>query len=223
MDINSRSGRKKNMFLNRLSFVIGRGTYTVLNPFFYIIFRIFLRLKIEGEDLRGKKGPLIVISNHASWIDPFLIGSSFPFASCLFPVRYAVFPLYYYSFLPFMLLTGSFPAKSGISLKSSLRHASKTLDAGGVVGIFPEGRRVSPGEKIRKGKCGAVFLHYAKGAPILPVRIKGNEGMTVKDFLLRRRRVTVKIGKAIHLPRSAKTKADLNVFSENLVRHIYSM
>ena len=47
-----------------------------------IIFDFFFHFKAESkEDLRKLKGPLIIVSNHISWVDPFLIGIAFPFLS----------------------------------------------------------------------------------------------------------------------------------------------
>jgi 1-acyl-sn-glycerol-3-phosphate acyltransferase len=54
--------------------------------------------------------------------------------------------------------------------------ACKVLDAGGVVGIYPEGTRSRDG-KLHRGNVGAARLAMATGAPIVPIGLIGTEAV----------------------------------------------
>lgn len=179
----------------------GKAYYSLFWRPIKVFFGFFLRPKIEiYEDLKKLKGPLIVASNHASWIDPFLIGTAFPRNAKIFPIRYACWHKYFYFplFTPFVWLFGAFPIKKGIELKTTLSAPIKILKNKGVVGIFPEGKR-RKGGRFRKGRRGAAYLSFKTKALILPVKIEGNTHITAAGFFLRRHQVKIKIGKVFSL------------------------
>src|SRR4030042_4900777 len=196
-------------------------TFSLFHKLFYdifwlpvrLVFKVFLRLEAESQqDLRGLKGPLIVVSNHASYIDPFLIGTSFPLNAWIFPIRYSCRDKYYYFplFFPIIWAFGSFPITRGLGLEIALKAPIKILEKGGVVGFFPEGK-LRKGGHPRKGRRGAAFLSYKTNTSILPVKIEGNIGINIIGFLLRRYRVKVKIGKPFFLPpKKIEKPEDLN-------------
>lgn len=71
------------------------------------------------------------------------------------------------------------------------------VDDGGSFCIFPEGRR-SPDGTIQPAKGGVAYLAEYAGVPIVPVGFSGTFHTPVKDFFLRRRRITVRFGRPIH-------------------------
>jgi len=169
------------------------------------IFAFFFKLKIESkENLKSLQGPLVIASSHASWIDPFLIGVAFPFGAKVFPIHYATLWKYYYFplFTPLIWLFGGFPIRKGIGLNKTLAAPKDILELGGVVGIFPAGKRMRKWNENQpvRAKRGAAFLSLATNAPILPVKIEGNIGMSFKTFLMRKHQIKVKLGKTFFLP-----------------------
>ena len=55
-----------------------------------------------------------------------------------------------------------------------------------------------------KAKGGAIFLAKESNLPIIPVFIKGIEKLTLVDFLLRKRKLTVNFGKPISFEELSK-------------------
>lgn len=177
------------------------------------ILKFFLRFKVIGqENCKNFSGPMIIVANHKDYIDGVLLTVSIPWKSNLFPIRFMIWDkAYYCRWLHFLIKSvGGFPVnrenKSNMSARTSLR----ILEENGVVGIFPEGRMIKD-EKLGKARPGIAFLSLKANAPILPVAIKGMLGASFKNFLLRRRRATVVIGKPFYLPvgLSHRNKDDL--------------
>ena len=44
--------------------------YTLLKPILWLLFKIGLRLNVEGTENIPKDGPLVIASNHLSLLDP---------------------------------------------------------------------------------------------------------------------------------------------------------
>ena len=201
--------------------VIQKGVFIVLWFPVRLIFHFFLHYKVESkEDLSSLKGPLIIASNHTSFLDPFLIGAAFPIFSQIYPIRYATWYRYYYIFWPFINLFGAFPVRKKIGLEKTLRRGIRILEKGGVVGIFPEGKRRHLG-RPRKPRRGVAFLAAKTNSPILPILIEGTIGLSVKEFLFRRRFVTIKIGEKFFLPKyDISRKKGLNYLAELILNKI---
>ncbi len=189
-----------------------------------LILRFFLRVEVESDiDLEKIRGPLIVASNHTSWIDPFLIGTSFPFASKSFPIHYAVLKKIYYIpiFWPIIWAFGGFPVKRKIGLDKSLKIPVDILNNGGVVGIFPEGKRQWK-EGPSKPKRGVAYLAFKTGTKILPVRIQTPViKMKFLGVLLRKYKIKIKIGKPFNLPsKEIKVIEDYNQPANYVINRI---
>lgn len=172
--------------------------------FFWLAWKLgltfFLHLETETkENLKELQAPLILVSNHICWVDPFIIGASFPFGAKIFPIRYACLWKYFYIplLLPFIWAFGSFPVWRGIGLEKALRVALRILEKGGVVGIFPRGQKEWKG--IKKPKRGAAFLSIKTGAKVLPIKIEPPIKIKLSKVLLRKYKIKVKIGSPFSL------------------------
>ena len=51
--------------------------YSIVAGLFYIVFRLFFFIKIEGLENIPSKGAYIVASNHSSFLDPPILGGAF--------------------------------------------------------------------------------------------------------------------------------------------------
>ncbi|WP_216323983.1 lysophospholipid acyltransferase family protein [Deinococcus aestuarii] len=127
---------------------------------------IFLRgqsIEVHGREHVPPPGtPLIVAGNHRTGFDPFLIASSLP------PGRYMQFMAKKELFVPvigpIIRAGGSFPVDRSANDLGAVRTSLRVLQAGGTLGIFPEGTR--GGGELQ----GGVALLALKGkAPVLPV------------------------------------------------------
>jgi len=84
-----------------------------------------------------------------------------------------------------------------------------------VVAIFPTGMREKPKGRPRKARRGAAYLALKTGVPILPIAIRNAKGIKYdpKGFIkgmitrkLKRRGVTILIGKPFYLPKNLNYK-----------------
>lgn len=132
--------------------------------------RIWLRLRLEGLENAPKSGSLLAVGNHASYLDPPLLGCGLPR-----PVLYlAKKELANFAPLRWWL------RKVGVGLidrnapsKDVLRTLSNALAAGSCVAMFPEGTRSEDGLVAPFGS-GVEFLVRRTGASVLPIGIEGS-------------------------------------------------
>ena len=133
------------------------------------VFGVLADLRIEGKDNIPDSGPLLVIANHFSFIDPVAVLRSLPY-----PIEFvggAVFPHApkIVQFIPG--LWGYYPVFRGTGSRFALRAAEEILKQDGVLGIMPEGG--SWAEVLRPARPGAAFLASQTGARVLPIGIYG--------------------------------------------------
>lgn len=154
--------------------------------------RSFFDLDATGTARIPPKGPVILAANHFSHLDPPLVTHI-----ARRNVRYiAVDELWGNSRL-LDRLTGFFGAiptdRDGYPI-AALRTAIRHIEAGGAMGIFPEGARARVWGELAP-KRGAAWLGWITGAPIVPVAIHGTDGtMTPDDRVFRRTAVRMWVG-----------------------------
>ena len=118
--------------------------------------------QVHGRDLIPPSGKLIIAGNHVSSLDPFLIAQSLP------PGRSVQFmakkELFRGVVGKIISGGGSFPVDRTISDLGAIRSALRILQAGGTLGIFPEGTR--GGQELQGGTA---LLALKGKAPVTPV------------------------------------------------------
>jgi 1-acyl-sn-glycerol-3-phosphate acyltransferase len=110
----------------------------ILVPFFLLYFRL---ARIGREHL-SRTGPLLLASNHRSFLDPFVIGTL-----VRRPVYYmAKRELFEKRWQAWILnALGAFPVDRGAGDKDAMSTARAILERGDCVVVFPEGTRVRTG------------------------------------------------------------------------------
>ncbi|MBV8302079.1 MAG: 1-acyl-sn-glycerol-3-phosphate acyltransferase [Candidatus Dormibacteraeota bacterium] len=149
--------------------------------------------QLDVRELQGMPhdGPLLVVCNHLSNIDPFLFGGYAPGAMFCMAKRelFALPPVAW-------VLGGCncYPVERGAPDRWALRTTLQLLARGGRVLIFVEGTRSSrPG--MRQVETGVGFLARRSGVPVLPVAVWGSENALRRGTLLpRRTNVRVRVG-----------------------------
>jgi 1-acyl-sn-glycerol-3-phosphate acyltransferase len=132
----------------------------------------YLSYRSRGRHL-VPDGPVVVAANHFSHLDPVIVSLGVGR-----PIRFlAVDELYGNSrlFDRLILWLGTIPLTRVRIPLGALRTAMAELEAGGVVGLFPEGVRVWTWGEVDRPKRGAAWLARRTGASLLPVAVTGTD------------------------------------------------
>ena len=169
-------------------------------------------------------GPAIIVANHSSPLDPMLLWFR----------HYSLFRVPRLRVIGFLTakeycvrrgIVGwvcrsmqSIPVERSGHDMAPLRAALRRLQAGHLVGIFPEGRLnvTSPDEQLLPGGTGVAWLAMRSGAPVIPVFIRNSpraESM-VRAFFTRTRS-TRTFGQPIEFSRGVDKKPDHRELTEN--------
>jgi 1-acyl-sn-glycerol-3-phosphate acyltransferase len=171
----------------------------VLTP----LLRILFRVRIEGKENVPRQGPVILASNHQSFIDSIFLPLSVR-RRVTFVAKAEYFENWKTAW--FFRAVGMIPLKrdGGSASERALAAAADVLHGGGVLGIYPEGTR-SPDGRLYKGHTGAARLAMQCNAPVVPVAQFGTAEVqpigakTVKPF----REVRVRIGEPLRCETTA--------------------
>lgn len=187
--------------------------------FTYISISRFLRLhynaeiKIPKELLNIERGRYIIVANHKSAIDPYLILATLPFNvyRTFLPIRFFTANVFLEQWWQrcFLLPFGSFRAYSTEGKLSGVKGALQLSDREQTLFIFPEGKRVKHNTKVEI-KVGVGYLAQRRDFTIIPVFLN-------YDRSSRARKTQVNWGKPFKVNGAIKGK-DLNVLS----KHIFS-
>ena len=179
----------------------------------------YFRGRIYGAKKVPKQGPLIIVANHGSNVDPPLLSNcierpvSFMAKESLFKVPVLA---------PAIKAYGAYPVKRGSADRSAIRSALKQLEEGWAVGIFLQGVR-TPDGRISSPKLGAALIAAKAQVPLLPVSLWGTQAILAKGAKLPRPSpVTVRIGEVIPPPAS-KDKAELKAITQQCVDEIHAL
>lgn len=173
---------------------------------FWPLYNLLFKVEYHGrENLKGLKGPLIMISNHSRFYDSFIYRIIVGPFSRLLPMRFMAVIRFTDPFLNFVKKTGIihfvyslfgvFVIEIGLGLNKNLKRAKDILKNKGVVAMFPEGDLVYSGE-VKMFRRGVSALALSNHTKVLPMHIKIKEGNLWK---LRRGSIVVNIGKAHYL------------------------
>ena len=166
-------------------------TRAVLQP----AIQLYFRLSRMGRHC-SPDGPVLLASNHRSFLDPFLVGLCvrrpvyFVAKQELFEKRLTAW---------FLCCLGAFPIRRGESDEESVTTALQLLERGEAVVIFPEGTRVRTGPP-GDPKRGVGRLALESGAPVVPVAVAGSE-RTRRGWRIRPAKVRVRCGRPLTFPR----------------------
>jgi 1-acyl-sn-glycerol-3-phosphate acyltransferase len=144
--------------------------YGVLKPLAFAAMRVGFRLQVHGREHVPMSGPVLLVSNHASVLDPPFIGAASP-RELYFLAKEELFavPL----FGRFIHALNARPVRRDGSDSRALKTALKLLADNRAILLFPEGTRGVEG-RLGEGKPGAGMLAVMSGAPVVPVAISGS-------------------------------------------------
>jgi 1-acyl-sn-glycerol-3-phosphate acyltransferase len=142
-------------------FIIGG---LILLPFFYL----YLGLRVIGGE-RWQSGPLLIVSNHRSNLDPFAVGVACPRHALTFMAKVELFRN---ALLRFILPRwGVYPLIRQINDVRGVRFLMQAIKENDAVVLFPEGTRSRTGE-VGPFNSGFVRIAVRDQVPILLVAVK---------------------------------------------------
>ena len=147
-------------------------------------------LFVQGEENVPATGPVLMVSNHTSYLDPVGIGVASP-RRVVFMAKAELFKKQPLAFL--LRGVDCFPVRRGEADRSAFKFTLTMLEEGRVVCIFPEGTRYD-GVELGEAEPGAALFAIRTGCPVVPVFVRGAHLMLGKDDKLRRGKITIAFG-----------------------------
>jgi 1-acyl-sn-glycerol-3-phosphate acyltransferase len=187
---------------------LGRGinplVYWPLRAALVPFFLIYFRMRRIGREHLPRRGPLLLASNHRSFLDPFVIGTL-----ARRPVYYmAKRELFERRWLAWLLNgLGAFPVDRGAGDSAAMDTARAILARGDCVVVFPEGTRVRPGP-LGRPRRGVGRLALETGVPVVPVAVIGTEDVR-RGWRIRPRKVRIRAGAPLCFPTTGRSSPAL--------------
>ncbi len=196
-------------------------TFSVSNFLVRVALRAFAHWEVTGRENVPPMGPLIVVANHQSNVDPPLIAASLPRR----PYYLAKGGVFIFPVLSWLLRDyGAFPLRrEGLDIRA-LRWALDILAQGKVLVIFPEGTRTPGG--MRKAMPGIAHIALKSQAPILPVGITGTERLgSLWRVAYPTGHIKVNIGQAFSIPilEGRVQKAQLDSLTDMIMQRVAAL
>ncbi|HEU5124965.1 MAG TPA: lysophospholipid acyltransferase family protein [Verrucomicrobiae bacterium] len=193
-----------------------------MNPVYYVGWRLFrilyatyFRWRVYNAGRVPLSGPVILASNHASFIDPPLVGSGLR-RDINYLARESLFRFPGIGWL--LRQWNSVPVDRDGGGAKGLKAILDRLLAGGAIILFPEGTRTADG-KLQPARSGIGLIVIKSDAVIIPVRVFGTfEAYGRHMKVPKPRAVAVKYGQPM---RFEKLRAEAKTCSKARLKEIY--
>ena len=180
-----------------------------------MVFAIFFRWRVFHPERVPLEGAVILSANHASYMDPPLIGCAIPRA-----VNYLArdtlfrFPVVGW----YLRALNAVPVDRGGGGGAGLKAILDRLLAGGGIVVFPEGTRTSDG-RLQTARSGIGLTVIKSTAPVVPVRVFGTfEAWGRQRKIPFPHRIAVKYGHPLDF---AALRAEARTCSKARLKEIY--
>ncbi|HET7266462.1 MAG TPA: lysophospholipid acyltransferase family protein [bacterium] len=170
--------------------------YRISKALLRIILGVLFGFRVDGREHEPAAGPVVVVSNHLSDLDPLVVGAALR-RRVAFMAKHELFRVPGVRW--WITKCGAFPVRRGTADRHALRTALEILQNGGVLVMFPEGTR-GRDRALREPEPGAALLARRTGAALLPVAVLGTDVVLPRDaHRLRRARIAVRIGPPLYV------------------------
>ena len=152
--------------------------YPLARAICLLLFRVLWRPVVVGRENIPETGPVILASNHLSFIDSIVIPLAVP-RRVVFLAKAEYWQGRSPAAWPRRLFFATFDAvpvrrdQQG-DAQASLELALEVLRRGDVFGLYPEGTRSRDG-RLYRGRTGVGWLSLAADAPVVPVGLVGTD------------------------------------------------
>jgi long-chain acyl-CoA synthetase len=176
-----------------------RGVRFLGQKLIFLLMRIFVKIRVEGlENLKDLDLPIVLMPNHTSYLDVFILIKSLPRrVRSKFAIAAANDVLYGYfkrvaPIGELLFNTFPFPRKEHENIRLGLDYMGKLLDDKHSIIVYPEGK-ISLDGKLLPLKRGAGLIAVEMGAVVVPVIIEGSNDILPYAKMVPRKRGTVRI------------------------------
>ena len=191
-----------------------------------LVLRLAARVRVEGLEDLPRSGPLIVVANHISNVDPpLVVGWLTPALGRQLHIL-AKEAIFAGPFGWFLRSQGVTPVRAGGSDMEAFRAARGVIERDDVLCIFPEGTRSATGV-MGEPKPGVAMLATRTSVPILPVGISGSDVFLGRGKRIPRLRaqITLRVGRpfVLSLDPSLPRREAVKAAGDELMRHIAAL
>lgn len=178
------------------------------------LLRVWLRPAVSGVS-NIPAGPAILVSNHLSFSDSFLLGAVLS-RRLTFLAKSAYFTAPgVQGWLMSRFFRGlgqlAIDRDSGRMAKAALDAGVQVLHQGGLLVVYPEGTR-SPDGRLYRGRTGVARMALAAGVPVVPVAMMGTERVQPPGTLWPRKApLSIRIGEPLDFSGYAGTERQRGV------------
>ncbi|MBL8413947.1 MAG: MFS transporter [Propionivibrio sp.] len=154
-------------------FIYGLVPEFLLRFIIWMLIHSVYRLRVQELDQVPEEGPAVIVCNHVSFVDALVI-----MAACRRPIRFVMdHQIFRWPVLSFVFRTGkAIPIASAredqAMMDKAFDEVGKALDAGDLVGIFPEGRITADGN-INPFRPGITRILQRNPVPVVPMALRG--------------------------------------------------
>lgn len=165
-------------------------TYAFLETAGNVFLWLMGGLYVRGAHRVPTDRAVMLVSNHASYLDPVAIGVAAP-RRVLFMTKAEIFDIRMFAWL----LDGvdCFPVRRKAADLTAFKTALAHLKTGRCLCIFPEGTR-SPNGQLQPAEAGAAALAIKTKVTLIPVYVHGSHKMLGLNQSLHRGRIDVAFG-----------------------------
>jgi len=182
---------------------------------FRAVYRFYFRWRVFNAERVPLDGPVILASNHASFLDPPLVGSGLRRG-----INYlARDSLFRFPGMGALLRSWScVPVDRDGGGAAGLKSILDRLLKGGAIILFPEGTRTHDG-KLQPARSGIGLVVIKSDAPVVPVRVFGTHEAYGRHIIFPRpHRVAVKYGRPMKFE---KLRTEAKTCSKPRLKEIY--
>jgi 1-acyl-sn-glycerol-3-phosphate acyltransferase len=178
--------------------------------------RLYFQTRSSGSERIPREGPFIVAANHASFLDPYLIGFTSLERQVGFMAKAELFRIPLFGRLIRSL--GAFPVSRGSGDREAVRRFYDFLHSGKPLVIFVEGTRTRDG-RLLPPKKGSGMLIYNARVPVIPAYIDGTFACWPKGKVFPRPgKTSVSYGPAVPLEDLYGEKPEKSTYSKIAAR-----
>jgi 1-acyl-sn-glycerol-3-phosphate acyltransferase len=191
-----------------LSYLIGRTSFRFL-------FATYFRLRIYNSGRVPLHGPVLLAANHASFLDPPLIGSGVK-REIHYLARKSLFRFPIVG--PVLRSWNCVPVDREGGGAAGLKAILDRLLKGGAIILFPEGTRTRDG-RPQPARAGVGLMVIKSSVPVVPIRVFGTYGAYGRHHRFPRpNRLAVKYGLPLYF---LGLRAEARICSKTRLKEIY--